>query len=149
MKTYYDNWEIIFMKHITTSQKMYNLFKGTAAWNGFFAYSKPFCVESKDVKYFSCRTINNYSKISKFCISWRSLHVRIDSFRVFWDDFVYRKQPKIRRILHIRLNTFHVFSENAERMKNMRKGILFFISVSKPKCENFVKNQIWVIYFDI
>ncbi len=43
----------------------------------------------------------------------------------------------------------HIFSEYAERMKNTRKGILFFISVSKPQRENFVKNQIWEVYFDI
>jgi hypothetical protein len=29
----------------------------------------------------------------QFCVSLRLLHVRIDSFRIFGDDLVYRKQP--------------------------------------------------------
>jgi hypothetical protein len=43
----------------------------------------------------------------------RLLHERIDFFRVFGDNAVYRKQPYIRRILHIRLNTFLAFSLDA------------------------------------
>ncbi len=36
------------------------------------------------------------------------LHVRIDSSRVSGDDFVYRKQPYIRRILYIRLKVHKI-----------------------------------------
>ncbi len=35
------------------------------------------------------------------------------TFRAFRDDFEYRKEPYIRRILHIRLNTFRAFSKYA------------------------------------
>ena len=37
----------------------------------------------------------------------------VKTFCTFGDDFEYRKQPYIRRILHIRLNTFRAFSEYA------------------------------------
>jgi hypothetical protein len=60
------------------------------------------------------------------CISLRLLRVHIDSFRIFWDNFVYHKQLKICRILHIRLNTFSVLSEYAERMKITHKEIFTF-----------------------
>jgi hypothetical protein len=46
-------------------------------------------------------------------VSLRLLHVRIDSFRVFGDNSVYRKQPYICRFLHIHLNTFLAFSMDA------------------------------------
>jgi hypothetical protein len=54
------------------------------------------------------------------------LHVRIDSFSVCLDDFGYRKQLKICRILHIRLNTLRLFSEYAEGMENEQKEIFNF-----------------------
>ncbi len=39
--------------------------------------------------------------------------IRIDSFCVFGENSVYRKQPYICRILHIHLNTFSAFSIDA------------------------------------
>jgi hypothetical protein len=70
-------------------------------------------------------------------VSLGLLHVRIDSFCVFGDNSVYRKQPYIRsyspytlkyipRILYGCLNTFRAFSEYAERMKNTRKETFTF-----------------------
>ncbi len=85
----------------------------------FFAKSNQSCIEIKDVKKFM--EDHYFTEISSVCISLRLLHIGIDSFRLFWDDYVYRKQPHICCILHILLNTLRVYSEYAERMKNMQK----------------------------
>ncbi len=67
-----------------------------------------------------------YPTYPQFCVSWRLLHVRRDSFRVFREKFVFRKQPWSRCIFFIRLKTFHVFFKYAERMKNTREEIFPF-----------------------
>ncbi len=53
------------------------------------------------------------------------LQIRLNTFCVFGDDFVYRNNP-IFYILHVRLNTFCVFTEYAKRMKNTQKEIYIF-----------------------
>ncbi len=112
------------------------IFKGRVEWNGL-AYSNPSWTKSKDLKKLLCRTI-----INLFVSRRLLMYVRIDSFRVFWDNFLNRKQPQIRRILHIYDETlFRVFSEYAERMKNTRKEIFTFSCVLKPHGKRFLKNQ--------
>ncbi len=59
----------------------------------------------------SLGVLGEYAK--SLWVSLRLLHVHIDSFRVFGENSVYRKQPYICRILHIRLNTFRAFSIDA------------------------------------
>ncbi len=41
----------------------------------------------------------------------RILRINLNTFRVFRDDFVYRKQPYFCYILHVSLNIFRIFSE--------------------------------------
>jgi hypothetical protein len=53
------------------------------------------------------------------------IQIRLNTLRVFVDDFVYRNNP-VCYILHIRLNTDLLFSEYAERMENTQKEIFTF-----------------------
>jgi hypothetical protein len=62
-------------------------------------------------------------------------------FRILGDDFMYRKQAYIRRILHIWLNTFRVFYEYAELKKGYAERNFHF-----QQCLGILKAQYFVTF---
>jgi hypothetical protein len=86
----------------------------------------------------------------------RILPMRLNTFRVFGDDFVYpdltyslNTLNYFPRILRWCLNTFRAFSVDAERMKNTQREIFSHGRVLYHLCSKFWKNRIQGIYMDM
>jgi hypothetical protein len=68
--------------------------------------------------------------------------MRLNTFRVFGDDFVYCKQPYIRHIVHIRLITFRVNSPDMQKeLRIGRKKFSLPTLLGNFKGTVFRKNQ--------